>query len=377
MGENPLKELARLGQSAWLDTLSRELVESGELRRLIDEGIMGVTSNPTIFQKAISGRDDYDDSIKRLIAEGCADPKEMFFDLAFEDVAAAADMLRRTYEQSRGEHGYVSIEASPDLAYDTLATIAEVRWIFSTLGRKNVMVKVPATAEGLLAIEQLTADGVNVNVTLLFSVERYAEVADSFMSGLERRVRQNHAIGDIASVASFFVSRVDTLADRLLDEKLRAAASDAEREKIRGLMGRAAAANAKLAYLKGEEIKASERFRALAEKGARWQRLLWGSTSTKNPAYSDVKYVEELIGPDTVNTMPLETVRAFMDHGKARVTIRDGAEEAGAYFEELRSVGIDIEDVARRLEDEGVKAFSDSYFAVLEDIAKKRDKFLS
>lgn len=375
MAANTILGLDELGQSVWIDTLSRELIETGEIKRLINEvGLSGVTSNPTIFQKAVSGKDDYDESIRRLLGLNLSDPKEMFFQLAFEDIGAAADLLRRKHEESHGRRGYVSIEVSPDLAYDTETTIAEVRWIFSSLGRKNVMVKVPATKEGLPAIEQLTADGVNVNVTLLFSIKRYEEVADAYMKGIERRLSQNHAVSEIASVASFFVSRVDTLADQLLDEKIQNASSEAEKKKLNDLKGKAAVANAKIAYGRGEEIRNSDRFKALAERGANWQRLLWGSTSTKNPAYSDIKYVQEIIGPDTVNTMPLETIDAYLDHGDPRITIKDDLNSAEHLFDELRSVGIDIEDVAAQLEKEGVKKFADSYFELLDEIAKKRDK---
>jgi transaldolase len=375
MGGNPVIELTKLGQCVWLDTLSRKIIESGELSHLAEvDGVSGVTTNPSIFQKAISGSEDYDGSLKKLIADNVMDAKELFFQLAFEDVGAAADILRPIYEKSKGRHGFVSIEVSPDLAYDTEATIAEARWIFSTLGRKNIMVKVPATKEGLPAIEQLTADGVNVNVTLLFSVKRYEEVADAFMKGLERRLGQNHAIDDIASVASFFVSRVDTLTDKLLEEKLKGAQAGPEKEKLEGLLGRAAVSNAKFAYKRGETIMESDRFKRLEEKSAQFQRLLWGSTSTKNPQYSDIKYVQELIGPLTVNTLPLETIKAFIDHGEPKVTIRDGIEAVESLFDELRSVGIEIEDVAQELEKQGVKSFADAYFELLDEIASKRDK---
>jgi transaldolase len=376
MGGSPVFELAKLGQCVWLDTLSRKMIDSGELSKITGvDGASGVTTNPSIFQKAISGSEDYDESLKKLIRDNVMEPKELFFQLAFEDVAAAADILRQTYEKSKGKHGFVSIEVAPDLAYDTEATIAEARWIFSTLGRKNIMVKVPATSEGLPAIEQLTADGVNVNVTLLFSVKRYEEVADAFMKGLERRLDQNHAIDDIASVASFFISRVDTLIDSLLEEKIKNAGSDSDRDRYKDLMGKAAVANAKLAYKRGEAIMASDRFKKLEEKGARFQRLLWGSTSTKNPEYSDIKYVQELIGPMTINTLPLETIQAFVDHGEAKVTIKDDIDSVEQLFEELGSVGIDIEDVAEELERQGVKSFADAYFALLDEIEKKRDKF--
>ncbi len=377
MAENRILELSNLGQSVWIDTLSRELIESGKLKHLFESGVSGVTSNPSIFQKAMSGSPYYDSPMRKLIQEHYNDPKEIFFKLAFEDVAAAADMLRRTYEQSHSRRGFVSIEVSPDLAYDTQATVDEVRWIFSTLGRKNIMVKVPATKEGLPAIEQLTADGVNVNITLLFSVKRYEEVADAYMRGLERRIRHNHAISEIASVASFFVSRVDTLVDKLLEEKLKSSSSESERDKLKGLMGKAAVANVKFAYRKGEEIRNSERFEALAGRGANWQQLLWGSTSTKNPQYSDIKYVQELIGPDTVNTMPIDTLEAFNNHGEPRITINEGADSVESLFDSLRSVGIDMEDVAQELEMQGVKSFSDSYFAVLDEITKKKEKVIS
>jgi len=375
MGGNPVFKLAELGQCVWLDTLSRKLINSGELLQLAEvDGVSGVTTNPSIFQKAISGSADYDASLKALIANNVMDPKELFFQLAFEDVGAAADTLRPIYEKSKGKYGFVSIEVAPDLAYDTEATITEARWIFSTLGRKNIMVKVPATKEGLPAIEQLTADGVNVNVTLLFSVKRYEEVAEAYMRGLEKRLSQNHAIDDIASVASFFVSRVDTLIDDILEEKIKSA-SGGEKSKLQGLVGKAAVANAKLAFKRGEAIMAGERFKGLAEKGANFQRLLWGSTSTKNPAYSDIKYVQELIGPETINTIPTDTIKAFIDHGEPKVTIRDDADSVEPLFEELKSVGIDIEDVASKLEKQGVKSFADAYFELLDEIARKRDKF--
>ena len=369
--------LKELGQSVWLDTLSRKLINSGELKRLIDEdGLSGITSNPTIFQKAISGSDDYDLSLKRMLDQGVRDEKELFLGLAFEDISTAADMLWPTYQVTGGRDGFVSIEVSPDLAYDTEATIAEARRLFSTLNRKNVLVKVPGTKQGLPAIEQLTSEGVNVNVTLLFSVERYEEVIEAYLRGLEQRASKSQPIHEITSVASFFVSRVDTLTDKLLETRLSSATSKAEKDKIASLFGKAAVANAKIAYKKYKNIFSGKRFLTLKEKGGRIQRILWGSTGTKNPKYSDIKYVEELIAPDSINTLPETTLDAFKDHGQAKITISDHLEEAERVFPELKSVGIEINDVTEQLEQEGVKLFSDSFFALLKEIAQKRDSFL-
>ncbi len=378
MKKNPLIALKELGQSIWLDTLSRKLINSGELKRLIDEdGLSGITSNPTIFQKAISGSNEYDLSLRRLLDQGVQDEKELFLGLAFEDISTAADMLRSTYQATGGRDGFVSIEVSPDLAYDTAATVAEARRLFSTLNRKNVLVKVPGTKQGLPAIEQLTSEGVNVNVTLLFSVERYEEVIEAYLRGLEQRVSKSQPIHEITSVASFFVSRVDTLTDKLLETRLSSATSKAEKERIASLFGKAAVANAKIAYKKYKNIFSAKRFLTLKEKGGRIQRILWGSSGTKNPKYSDIKYVEELIAPDSINTLPETTLDAFKDHGQAKITISDHLTEAERVFPELKSVAIEINDVTGQLEREGVKLFSDSFFALLKEIAQKRDSFLT
>jgi transaldolase/glucose-6-phosphate isomerase len=376
MKENPIQKLKEIGQSIWLDNLSRHIIDSGELKRLIEEdGLTGITSNPTIFQKAISGSKDYDASLQALLRKGIHDEKELFLGLAFEDISRAADRLWPVYQRSGGLDGFVSIEVSPDLADDTEKTIAEAKRLFSTLGKKNVLVKVPGTKPGLPAIENLIAEGVNVNVTLLFSVSRYEEVMEAYLKGLERRTREGKSLQEIFSVASFFVSRVDTLADKVLEARLASATSEAEKEKIRGLRGKAAVANAKIAYKKYKSTFTGKRFQAL--KGARLQKILWGSTGTKNPQYSDVKYVEELIGPDSINTLPEATLKAFIDHGQARVTIHEGLEEAEGLFGRLKSVGVDINQVTDVLEKEGVKLFSDSFFALLKEIAQKRDSFLS
>ncbi len=378
MNNNPLIGLGELGQSVWLDNLSRKLINSGELRRFIDEdGLSGITSNPTIFQKAISGSSDYDTSLQRMINEGIKDEKELFLGLAIEDVSNGADMLWPVYQSTNGMDGFVSIEVSPDLAYDTDATIAEARRLFSTLTRKNILVKVPATKQGLPAIEQLISEGVNINVTLLFSIERYEEVAEAYLRGLEKRKSKGQPLREIASVASFFVSRVDTLTDKLLEAHLSSINAKGQKDRIGKLLGRAAVVNAKLAYKKYQNIFSGKRFLALKEKGGHLQRILWGSTGTKNPAYSDIKYIEELIAPDSINTMPEATIQAFKDHGQARITIGDHLDEAKRLFQELKAFGIDIDFITEQLECEGVKLFSDSFLLLLKEIAKKRDSFLS
>lgn len=378
MNKNRLIGIKELGQSIWLDNLSRKLIQSGELKRFIEEdGVSGITSNPTIFQKAISGSEDYDASLLSMIGQGIHDEKELFLGLAIEDISAAAEMLWPVYRQTGGHDGFVSIEVSPDLAYDTAATVSEARRIFSTIGRKNILVKVPATRQGLPAIKRLTGEGININVTLLFSVKRYEEVAEAYLRGLEHRAGKGEPIDEIASVASFFVSRVDTLTDQLLESRISLSASQAEKDRLAGLLGKAAVANAKIAYHLYRSIFSDKRFLSLKGKGGRLQRILWGSTGTKNPKYSDIKYVEELIGPESVNTLPEATIEAFRDHGQARIAVAGGLEDSERIFQELRSVGIDIDEVTDQLENEGVKSFSDSFFSLLREIARKRDSFLS
>ncbi len=365
MGNNPLVALNELGQSIWLDTISRELIDSGKLRSMVEQdALTGVTSNPTIFQKAISGSSDYDSRMKKLRAEGVTDPKELFIGIAVDDIGDAADILKPVYERTGGMDGYVSIEVSPDLAYDTQATIEEAVRLFDTLKRDNVLVKVPATKEGVPAIEELIARGVNVNVTLLFSVDRYRDVMDVYLKGLERRAEKGESISSVASVASFFVSRVDTLVDKKLD-------SVDDRERAGRLRGKIAVANSKIAFQAFREVFGSERFRALEAKGAKVQRLLWGSTGTKDPDYSDIKYVEELMAPVTINTLPMDTINAFRDHGNPHISIEDGLDEVPAMMDELRSLGIDIDQVTGQLEDEGVKKFADSFNELLGEIKRK------
>ena len=378
MMKNPLVGLKELGQSVWLDNLSRKLTKSGELKRLIDEeGLTGITSNPTIFQKAITGSADYDTSLRKMLDQGIRDEKELFLGLIMEDISNAANLLWPVYQSTKGLDGFVSIEVSPNLAYDTGATLAEARRLFSTIAKKNILVKVPATKQGLPAIEQLTSEGVNVNITLLFSVKRYEEVVEAYLRGLEERANQGKPIHEITSVASFFVSRVDTLTDKLLEARLSSAGTKPEKDKVSSLLGKAAVANAKIAYKRYKEIFSGRRFSAIKEKGGRIQRLLWGSTGTKNPKYSDIKYVQELIGPDSINTMPETTMMAFKDHGQVKITINDAPEDAERLFPELKSIGIDINEVTEQLEREGVQLFSDSFFSLLKEIAKKRDLFLS
>jgi len=378
MNKNPLVGLKEIGQSVWLDNLSRKLIKSGELKRLIDEdGLSGITSNPTIFQKAISGSTDYDSSLRRMIDKGVKDEKELFIALAMEDVSEAADFLWPTYRSANGQDGFVSIEVSPDLAYDTDATISEARRLFSAIGKKNILVKVPGTKQGIPAIEELTSEGVNVNVTLLFSTERYEEIAGAYLKGLERRAGKGQPIDEIASVASFFVSRVDTLTDKLLEARLSSAVSNAEKDRIANLFGKAAVANAKIAYKKYRSIFSDRQFLTLKAKGGHIQKILWGSSGTKNPKYSDIKYVEELIAPNSINTLPEPTIKGFKDHGQVKITIHSDLEEAEKLFPELKSMGIDIREVTEQLEKEGVQLFSDSFFALLKEIAKKRDLFMS
>jgi transaldolase len=361
MGESRLHRLSELGQSVWIDFLSRDLLRSGELeRRMRDDAVVGVTSNPTIFQKAISAGDAYDEQLREVL-EDERDPKEVFIRLATKDVADALDLLRPVWDGGGGQDGYVSIEVDPTLAFDTGATIDEAQRLHEIIDRPNLFVKIPATKAGLPAIEEMIARGRSINVTLIFSLDRYAEVAEAYVRGLERLVESGGDPRNVASVASFFVSRVDTEADRRLDE---AGAPDE-------LKGRLAVANAKLAYQRYKEIFAGDRWDALAAEGATPQRCLWASTSTKNPEYRDVMYVEQLIGSRTVNTMPDETIEAFQDHGEIAPTLEHGIDEANRIFEELERAGVDYADVTDTLEREGVDKFSDSFAELLEGIRAK------
>ena len=356
-----LHRLSEHGVSVWVDSLSRELLESGELARLIDEdAVVGVTSNPSIFEKALAEGTRYDPQLASLPAD--AEPADAFFELARDDIRAACDLLRPVWERTDGIDGWVSLEVDPTLAYDRERTFAEAMRLNRDVERDNLYVKIPATLPGLGAIEDCIAKAVPVNVTLIFSLQRYAAVAEAYLRGLERLVAGGGKPRDVLSVASFFVSRVDTEADRRLEDVGR---SD--------LAGRLAIANAKLAYDHYLETFAGERWEYLAGKGARPQRCLWASTSTKNPAYRDVLYVEELIGPDTVNTMPLETVRAFQDHGEVRTTLTGGVDAARQVFADLASAGVDVDDVLAVLEEEGVQKFADSFATLIEGLRAKRE----
>jgi transaldolase len=367
MAKSRLHQLSELGQSVWIDFLSRDLLRSGGLARMMrEDAVVGVTSNPTIFQKAISAGDAYDDQLREVLKDE-RDPKEVFLHLATRDVGEALDLLRPVWDEGSGRDGYVSIEVDPNLAYDTQATITEATRLHEWIDRPNLFVKIPATKPGLPAIEEMIAKGRSINVTLTFSLERYAEVAEAYIRGVERLVEGGGDPGGLASVASFFVSRVDTEADKRLDE-------------IGGhdeLKGKLAIANAKLAYQRYKEIFAGERWEALAAKGATPQRCLWASTSTKNPAYSDVMYVEELIGPMTVDTMPDETIRAFQDHGRVAPTLDQGIDEAERVFERIADAGIDYGDVVETLEREGVEKFADSFAELLEGIRAKAGELVA
>ncbi|HET8652280.1 MAG TPA: transaldolase [Gaiellaceae bacterium] len=367
MAKSRLHELSEHGQSVWIDSLSREWLRTGELRRLMDEdAVVGVTSNPTIFQKAMSEGGWYDDQLRDVLAEE-DDLREVFFRLAFDDIREACDLMRQVWDITEGQDGYVSLEVEPAIANDTEATIEQAQRFHDTVDKPNLYVKIPATAAGVPAIEEMIARGKRINVTLIFGLDRYADVAEAYIRGLERLVESGGDPRDVTSVASFFVSRVDTEADKRLD------ALGVHDE----LKGRLAVANAKLAYRRYKEIFSGPRWQALAERGASTQRCLWASTSTKNPEYRDVMYVEQLIGPETVNTMPKETIAAFQDHGEVRPTLEEGIDEAERLFDELASVGVDYDDVTRVLEEEGVQKFADSFDELLEGVQAKRAELVA
>jgi transaldolase len=367
----PMWELTELGQSAWLDYIRRGILEDGELERLIRElAVRGVTSNPAIFEQAIAQSDDYDGALEDLAARG-ADAMEAYEQLAIEDIRAAADLFRPLFDETKGADGFVSLEVSPELAHDTGETIAEARRLWKALDRPNVMIKIPGTAEGIPAVEQALAEGINVNVTLLFSLEGYETVMDAYIRGLERRAGNGEPIDRIASVASFFISRVDTAVDAKLERLAEQAPDPEERRRILGLRGAAAIANAKLAYQRFQEVFGGPRFAALRERGARVQRPLWASTSTKNPDYRDVVYVEELIGPETVNTMPLNTLKAFAEHGEAARRVDGDLPVAKAKLAALDELGIDLGEVTRQLQVEGVEKFVVPFRDMLDSVRKK------
>ncbi len=368
MAENRLQRLSELGQSVWIDNLSRPLVREGGLTRLMEEdAVVGVTSNPTIFQKALAEGDAYDEQMREVIANE-SDNTEVFLQLATRDVSDACDLLRPVWDRGGGRDGYVSIEVTPDLAYDTEGTIAQAQRLHEWIDKPNLLVKIPATEPGLGAIEEMISRGRSINVTLTFSLHRYAQVAEAYLRGLERLVESGGDPSTVASVASFFVSRVDTEVDNRLD------AIGGHDE----LLGRTAIANAKLAYQHYLELFAGDRWEALAAKGATPQRCLWASTSTKNPAYRDTLYVEELIGRDTVNTMPDATIEDFQDHGEVRgLTVEEDVEGARATLDALAKAGVDYDDVTATLEREGVEKFDASFKELLDEVARKRDTLVA
>ncbi|WP_342347933.1 transaldolase [uncultured Nitrospira sp.] len=373
---NPLVQLCEMGQSPWYDYIRRGLITSGDLQSLIEnDGLMGMTSNPSIFEKAIAGSADYDEAIARVASQGMS-VKQIYESVAIQDIQDAADLMRPVYDTSDGRDGYVSLEVSPDLAFDTQGTIDEAVRLWQTVGRDNVMIKVPGTPEGLPAIEELLSQGININVTLLFSVLMYEQVAWSYIRGLKRLAAHGGNLHRVASVASFFVSRIDSLIDKKLDEKISKESRPAQRAMMEGLLGTVAIANAKLAYHIFQEVFASAEFQSLKAEGARVQRVLWASTGTKNPKYPDTYYVDNLIGPDTVNTMPEATFTAFRNHGTVKNTIQEGLAEAKVTMQQLAEAGISMEEVTDTLLKDGAKLFLDAFDQLMGVISRKRAKIL-
>ena len=365
---NPLVELQQYGQSVWYDTISRGMITSGEIARLIEEdGLRGMTSNPAIFEKAIAGSQDYANALGQLASTGRS-PVEIYEAIAIQDIQWTADVLAPVYESTRGRDGYISLEVSPHLANDTQGTIDEALRLAAEVGRPNLMVKVPGTAAGLPAIEHLIGEGLNINITLLFSVDNYIAVAQAYVAGLEHFASRGGELGDVASVASFFVSRIDTMVDDLIEKRLGDVKSAGERLALRSLRGRVAIANAKIAYRHYKEVIVSERWQKLAARGAQTQRLLWASTSAKNPSYRDVIYVEELIGANTVNTMPEATLAGFRDHGVAAATLEEAIEEAEDVMAGLDELGVSMKDVTDTLQKDAVRLFVEPFEKLLSTI---------
>ena len=366
---DPLFRLRELGQSVWYDDITRSLVREGGLRKLHDErAVVGVTTNPSIFEKAIGSGDEYDEDLRKL-SEGGAYPSDIFMDLALDDVSRALDVLAEEYESSGHLDGRVSMEVLASLAHDTEGTEQMVRDIWQRVNKPNLMVKIPATDAGIPAIEKMLYEGHSINITLIFGLDYYRRVMDAYVNAIERRLAEGKPVKEIASVASFFVSRVDTKVDKMLDDLV--ASGKLSAEDARGFKGRAAVANAKLAYEAYLDVFHSDRFRELQAQGARVQRPLWASTGTKNPEYSDVLYVDELVGPETVTTLPAKTLEAYADHGKPEPRIQQGVEEARALMSQLQEVGIDMQQVTDELIDEGVKTFADAFDKLLDTIEAK------
>jgi len=374
---NPLVELTKSGQSIWYDGIERGLITSGELKRLIDEDeVRGVTSNPTIFERAIDSSDDYSDQLREQ-ADRRKSASDIYEALVVRDIQMAADLLAPVFEKTDGTDGFVSLECSPLLAHDTAGTIEQVRHLWSVVNRKNVMIKIPATSEGFPAIEQCVYEGININITLIFSLPNYKKSLEAHLRGLERRVAAHKPIDRIASVASFFVSRIDTAVDARLQERIARADSVKEKEKLERLLGRIAIANAKIAYQIFKRLYRGERFVNLGAQGARVQRPLWASTSAKNPADSDVYYVEALIGPETVNTVPPATLKAFRDHGRVRVSLDENVAEETAILAGLEEVGIRLDDVTQQVLDDGLSLFARSFEKLMKAIRSRRDDIVT
>jgi len=369
--QNPLKALNGFGQSVWLDYIRRSLISTGELARLIEQdGLRGVTSNPSIFEKAITGSTDYSQALRALENRKDLDAKGIYEQLAIRDIQDAADVLRPVYDLTKRRDGYVSLEVSPYLAGKTQETLEEARRLWKAVGRENVMIKIPGTPEGIPALKQLIAEGININATLLFAQDVYERVAEAYIAGLEELAKRGADLSRAASVASFFVSRIDVLVDSILSDRIREA-KNPDQALLRSLQGRVAIANAKLTYQRYKEIFSSPRWQALAGRGAQTQRVLWASTSTKNPAYSDVLYVEELIGPGTVNTIPPATYDAFRDHGRPRASLEEGVAAARTTMETLARVGISMKEVTDQLTREGVTLFAEAFEKLLEAVDKR------
>lgn len=370
-GTNPLKALLSYGQSMWLDYIRRDLITSGKLKTMInDDGLRGMTSNPSIFEKAIADSHLYDDMLKSLGSRADLNATSRYEQIAIRDIQDAADILRPVYQSSEFRDGYVSFEVSPLLALETQKTIDEGRRLWKAVNRENVMIKVPGTAEGLPAIRQLIGDGININVTLLFAQEVYEKVAEAYIAGLEDLAKRGGNLKKMAGVASFFISRIDTLADSMIEDKLKTAKDAQTQTLLKSLLGKVAIANGKLTYQRYQRIFSGPRWDALASKGAQTQRVLWASTSTKNPAYRDVMYVEELIGPDTVDTMPPATVDAFRDHGRLRNSLAEDVAGAQKVMDDLAKAGISIKEVTTRLTTDGVKLFADAFHQLLAVVEK-------
>ncbi len=367
----PLNDLLKFGQSIWLDYIRRDLLTGGELKRLIaEDGVRGMTSNPTIFEKAITGSTLYDDLLASLRPRTDLDTKGRFEILAIRDIQDAADLFRPVYESTKRRDGYVSIEVSPYLARDTKGSLEEARRLWKSVGRENVMIKIPGTAEGLPAIQQAISEGININVTLLFAQDVYVRVAEAYIAGLEQFAKNGGDVSRIASVASFFISRIDSAVDAIIDSRLKTSRNPAEQQQLNSIKGKVAIANGKQAYEKYQAIFSTPRWKALAAKGAQTQRVLWASTSTKNPAFRDVLYVEELIGPDTVDTVPPATIDAFRDHGKPRQSLTEDLEGARKTMETAAKVGISMKEVTDKLTDDGVRSFSEAFDKLFEALEK-------